>query len=288
MEVRYKATILKAQMKEGVMRMIVEIDKMDIEKVRRFGQKKADYEKEKKLDRQPVSIQMKYWLQQHSPGQKGLYTMLVDRIAQADTVSPAMVRRAIEEVAAPRDSYKDRLIVKDIERWDTREMARVIEYAKTYAYEAGADISDIWVLWHDERAKEDVDPVEGIYKNEEEYREAHPFCEFCGRPLVETTSAGGARQREGQLIHFVPTKPDDLWNRAMACTKCHMQTQHSVGFGELLATFKHMRHRVESAWKRCGHGVVPAGYGRGEKSKITDEETKILDDAENSEHGLFG
>ena len=251
------------------------INSKEIEWVGEFFKKKNEYEEKSGQDKL-LEIEMSVYYKRKTANQWGLYQELIGRLAMKQNCGKDNIHKGIKFNYYPEDSSG---MKKSSATLSADEMWKINEYTISECYEKDIDIRDIYTIWVNMRYQLENDPLEGSYRNMNDYKLTKPFCEACLKPLLAD---------EGQMAHIISSGvgvSDDPWNRLRLCTDCHIMTQHAKGWLELIGKCPIIEPKVRAAWDRAG---VSGKEQKEDKLSSQEVEAKrILDEAENSEYGLF-
>ena len=237
-------------------KIVLEIeDREELKAVISFFKQKYEHEKETGNERS-ISCELQLWYKRRSIKQWRLYMEIISRLALADSDDWRNIHAGFKGLYYPRIGPEGMKVPVDSADLSTVEMAKVIEGAVLACsqHDPVVDISDIWILWTDFRGQQEADPLEGTYKDATDYVDRHPNCEICGKGLVESEAPDGTKQREGQLMHIVSKGaggPDDLNNRILGCTQCHIEDQHQQeGWKGLIDIYPYIAQRINKAYDK--------------------------------------
>lgn len=200
-----------------------------------------------KAGRREVLVTLDTNLRKATRDQWALLMILVKRLAANQGVDYKAVYAGIRMAYFPTDKTTDGVsVITASDDLSTVDLSRIIEGAIAECADRGVDVSDIYVLWSSWRhGRRGGDPLEGDYRNEEDYIFRHPVCETCGRGL-----ANDPGNREGQLAHIVGADEggtDALSNRLRICTECHLMVQHTKGWDVLTEKYPHVKGKIKRA-----------------------------------------
>jgi hypothetical protein len=272
-----KGRIIETQKNGYVMVQIAEEDRPMMKPflTRYFGkaQGKADAEnRPRRVGDLPVlTFNMAFWYRKRSLDQNALYwaimTILGFEVFQ-EFGHEEELHEEILAIYAPRvdGPLTKRPVPKRSKHLNTVEFSRLIEgvfkeLAEHGVEETGSQIIGFYHDWNALREKED--PLEGSYRDAEEYRERIPYCEACLKYL------GG--EDRGSIAHIISRGaggPDADWNYLHLCDTCHTgissdgdTAQHMHGWDAFLTTYPHLRWKWEKAngehSQKEGAGTVP-------------------------------
>jgi len=256
-----KGRIVETQKNGYVMVQIAEEDRPMLKPflTRYFGkaQSKADAENRprKPGDLPVLTFNMAFWYRKRSLDQNALYWAIMTILGFevfGEFGHEEELHEEILAIYAPRvdGPLTKRPVPKRSKHLNTVEFSRLIEgvfkeLAEHGVEETGSQIIGLYRDWQTLREKED--PLEGSYKDAEEYRERVPYCEACLKYL------GG--EERGSMAHIVSRGaggPDADWNYLHLCDEDHVLVQHSQGWEAFLERYPHLRWKWEKA-----HGEHP-------------------------------
>ncbi|MCP6720472.1 MAG: HNH endonuclease [Patescibacteria group bacterium] len=249
-----KARFKSRQIKTGKMNELHLVIEDHHEQVFHFLKKKADWEEKTGWERS-LDVEIGAHYRKRTVEQNNLRWELCTRIAAKIDQTPEDVELGIKEIYYPRKEVMDGLWVPmPSAEQTTVQFAQVLEVTINKAFEVGADIYDIWILFTEWRFGQERDPLEGTYENRDDYKEKHPCCEACGEFLLVKDNEG-VQRHTGSITHIVSVGSggqDKDFNWFIMCGKCHIPFQHQKGWTSFLAKYSHIAKKVQRARERCG------------------------------------
>lgn len=259
--------------------------KNEYRKVRDFLVKKAAKEKETGKV-YAVWTEFEIYYRRATPSQWNLFRMMIDRAADHDGIDYKEIYAGLRRKYFPKES--DGQTPKVSGDLTTVDLAKVIQgaFIEFTQRPDPVDLSDLYVLWKDWRHNTcKRDPLQGTYKDEKEYRERNPICEICGKGLTESEDADGVIRKEGQQLHIVSVGAGGLDtddNRLIACTQCHLLSQHQKGWPYVIELYPHILGKVKQAQEKYSGTVeqlpkddfqddIPPGYNEAGELPKSDE-----------------
>jgi hypothetical protein len=153
---------------------------------------------------------------------------------------------------------------------NTCEMATVIEGIFYQIAENGCPVEFSetvktffrnWYVW---RFEQKEDPLR--YASEKEYRERVPYCEA----TLEYLGGYGTESYQGNIAHIVSKGSggrDEAWNFLHLKGEIHIEEQHQHGWASFLATYPHLKGKVDRAMEMSGK-VKPSTSGLKESVEV--------------------
>ena len=179
--------------------------------------------------------------------------MALEQEGNSDEAMKQRYYRGLLELYAPREkvAFTEREVPKTASSMNVMELAKVIEGAfrelsyMSVSLEGSQSIRGYMIEWRNWRGKvRGGDPLRTTYKNLEEYRRLVPYCEAClenaGEHMAHIVSRGAGGE------NF------ETWNFLHLCATCHLSTQHTRGWVELLRKWPHLLWKVNDARKTAG------------------------------------
>ena len=151
-------------------------------------------------------------------------------------------------------------IAKTSSKWDTLEMSRHIDMLFNRLARAGVtnpdEIGEYWLRWRKHLADKKIIYAEHEL-SQEEYREAHPICEGCGKFIGEGAVGHLHHIRSRGAADEKLADHSDDW--MMLCPDCHdIWTAVGGGVVAFVEKYPHTRWRIERILgevKADGHNV---------------------------------